>query len=93
MGISKEDIKHVANLARLEVKPEEMDKLAKDMDNMVNMISKLQDLDLSNVDLALLGERNVLREDEIAKSLDREKVIANAPTKEAGCFSVPKIVE
>ena len=84
MSVSKEDVKHIANLARLEIS-----------ENIVDYATTLSNIDVSGVDPTnhILDIKNVFRKDEVKDSYDREEILKNAPDKQAGCISVPKVVE
>ncbi|MCX7746749.1 MAG: Asp-tRNA(Asn)/Glu-tRNA(Gln) amidotransferase subunit GatC [Clostridia bacterium] len=95
MKINKEMIEHVANLARLNLTEGEKEKLTKEMENILSYVDKLNELDTSNVNPTahVMPIKNVFREDQVQKSFDRDKILMNAPSKEEGCFKVPKVVE
>lgn len=95
MKITKETIEHVANLARLNLNEEEKSMLTLDMEQIISYVDKLNELDTSEVKPTdhVIPISNVFREDKSEPSYPREKVLANAPSSEDGCFKVPKIVE
>lgn len=95
MSVSKEDVKHIASLARLEFTDEELEKYTKNMADIVDFANSLSVLDVSNVEPTnhILDIKNVFRKDEVKPSYDREEILKNAPTKAGGCVSVPKVIE
>lgn len=95
MSVSKEDVIHIAKLARLEISNEELEKYTTDLDNIVNYANTLSNIDVSNVKPTnhILDIKNVFRADEVKPSYDREEILKNAPTKAGGCVSVPKVIE
>ncbi len=95
MNISKDTIEHVAKLARLNLTEEEKEKLTREMAGIISYVDKLNELDTENVHPTahVMPIMNVFREDVTEGSYDREKILANAPSKEDGCFKVPKVVE
>jgi aspartyl-tRNA(Asn)/glutamyl-tRNA(Gln) amidotransferase subunit C len=95
MKITKETIEHVANLARLNLTELEKEKLTTEMESIISYVDKLNELDTTGIEPSshVLPIQNVFREDIIIDSYDREKILANAPQKEDGCFKVPKVVE
>jgi aspartyl-tRNA(Asn)/glutamyl-tRNA(Gln) amidotransferase subunit C len=95
MKVGREAIEHVANLARLNLSEEEKTRLASEMGDIIGYFDKLNELDTTGIKPMehVIPLRNVFREDEVKKSYDREKILANAPSKADGCFSVPKVVE
>lgn len=95
MSVSKEDVIHIAKLARLEFSDEELEKYTKNMSDIVDFANSLSKIDVSGVEPTnhILEIKNVFRKDEIKPSYDREEILKNAPTKAGGCVSVPKVVE
>jgi len=95
MKVTKETISHVAELARLNLSPQEEERLASELGSIISYVDKLNELDTSNVKPMehVIPIYNVLREDKVEKSYEREKILANAPSSEDGCFKVPKVVE
>jgi aspartyl-tRNA(Asn)/glutamyl-tRNA(Gln) amidotransferase subunit C len=95
MSIDKETIKHVAHLARIELQPNELEKLSVELDEILGFIDKLKSLNVEQVKPAshILPISNVLREDSPQLSLACQKALENAPSKKGNFFSVPKIIE
>lgn len=92
--IGRKDILHIAKLSMLEIDEENIEKLSRDFNNIVEMVDKLGTLNSDdNLEIKAQGLYNVFREDEIEASFKRDDILANAPEKKAGCFFVPKIVE
>jgi aspartyl-tRNA(Asn)/glutamyl-tRNA(Gln) amidotransferase subunit C len=89
------DIKYVANLARLNLTPEEEKKLGSQLGNILGYIEKLKEVDVSNIEPTAHAFPlvNVFRQDEVRPSLPHEEALKNAPSKSSGLFVVPKIVE
>ncbi len=98
MPISKADVEKVAQLAHMEIAPEELKIFAPQMAEIVKYIEQLNALDTSNVEPALggltpEGERtDSSRDDEIAPSLGQKTALAEAPDPAAGHFRVPKVL-
>lgn len=95
MKITTDKIEHVANLARLNLTPQEKEKFTSEMDDIISYMDKLNELDTSNIKPKehVIPIKNVFRQDKIYESFDREKILKNVPSQESGCFKVPKIVE
>lgn len=95
MNISKEEVLHVAKLARLKFTDDEAEALAKDMENIIGFANKLNELDTEGVvpTAHAIPMSNAFREDVVKPSFDREAMLANAPSKEDGGYTVPKVVE
>ena len=95
MTIDKETVKHVAHLARIELQPNELEKLSVELQEILGFIDKLKDLDVEKVKPAshILPISNVSRGDQPEISLSSQKALENAPSKKGNFFSVPKIIE
>lgn len=93
--ITKKDVEHVAKLARLRLSEKEKEKFAKQLDQILKYVDKLNELDTEKVKPTshVLPLKNVFREDKAGKSLKVEKVLENAPEKVKGFFKVPKVIE
>ena len=89
------DVKYVAHLARLALTPDEEEKLAAQLGNILGYIGKLKELDVTSVEPTAhaVPMVNVTRPDEIRPSLPHDDALRNAPAKANGLFIVPKIVE
>jgi len=94
MKISPEEVKHVADLARLEMTPEEVESMTRQLDGILSYVAKLNELDTEGVQPTThaISIVNVFREDQVKPSLDREDVLANAPQQDGASFVVPKVI-
>jgi aspartyl-tRNA(Asn)/glutamyl-tRNA(Gln) amidotransferase subunit C len=95
LKITKEQVAHVAKLAKLTVSEEEKEKLTLQMEQILNYIGQLNELNTAGVEPtshAILLE-NIFREDEEKPSLQIEAALRNAPDQEKGFFKVPKVIE
>ncbi|WP_206812186.1 Asp-tRNA(Asn)/Glu-tRNA(Gln) amidotransferase subunit GatC [Paradesulfitobacterium ferrireducens] len=94
MKISRKDVEHVALLARLELTEEEIEAYTGQLDSILEYAAMLNRLDTDNVEPTAhaVPLHNVLRTDEVRRSIEREKALQNAPDSEDGFFRVPKIV-
>ena len=91
MAITREEVLHVAKLARLELTDEEVERLTGELGAILDAVSKVAELDLADVPptshpLALV---NVWDADEPRESLGLDEVFANAPQREDDLFRVP----
>lgn len=95
MELSRDDVMHVARLARLELTPEEVRLFQKQLSDILSHVEKLKELETSSVEPTshAMPLQNVFREDEVRASLPREKVLQNAPDRAENFFRVPKIIE
>ncbi len=94
--ISREQIKHLAKLARLKLSEEEIESLAEDLSKILNYVKKIEELNLENIEpLTSIIDKLEFREDEEKErdSEEREKIINNFPQKENNYLKVPKILE
>ncbi len=95
MAIAKETVAKVANLARIEVTDEQIEKLAPQLDNIIGFVEQLSEVNTDDVEpLASVVDITLpLREDQITDGNIKDNVLANAPETLEGFFVVPKIVE
>jgi aspartyl-tRNA(Asn)/glutamyl-tRNA(Gln) amidotransferase subunit C len=89
------NVEYVAHLARLELTPEEKQKIGAQLANVLTYIEKLKEVDVSGVEPTAHAFPlvNVTRPDEVRPSLSQEEALRNAPAHANGLFIVPKIVE
>lgn len=93
--ITEEQVRHVADLARLSITDEEAATYAKQLDAIITFAEQLNELDTENVEPTthVLDVKNVLREDVVKESLPIEKVLKNAPDHQDGQVKVPSVLE
>jgi aspartyl-tRNA(Asn)/glutamyl-tRNA(Gln) amidotransferase subunit C len=91
MAISREEVLHVAKLARLALTEEELERFGAQLADILEAVGKVSELDLEGVPPTShpLDLVNVFGEDEPRPSLPREDALANAPDPEGGFFGVP----
>ena len=91
MAISRQEVLHVAKLARLALTEEEIERFGAQLSAILEAVGKVSELDLSDVEPTAhpLDVVNVWAEDEPRPSLPVEDALANAPEREAGFFRVP----
>jgi aspartyl-tRNA(Asn)/glutamyl-tRNA(Gln) amidotransferase subunit C len=95
MNISKETVQYVANLARINLTNEELDKFSYQLNDILGYIDQLKEVDISKIPPTshVLPIKNVKRKDELQKSFDVQSVLKNSPQKEGLFFKVPKVIE
>ncbi len=96
MQLSREEVAHVAWLARLTLTEEELDRYAGQLSGILSHIQRLQELDVEGIPptaMAVEAEGNVVRADEPRPSSPPEEILANAADIEAGQFRVRAILE
>ena len=93
-NITKTEIEHLAKLARLNIPNEEAEKYAQQLDKIVDYVSKLNEVDLKDIDplYHVLDQDISGREDIIAKSLNISKLLKNAPNSKNNLFKVPPVI-
>ena len=89
------DLSRAVKLARIELTPDEEQRLASQLGEVLQYVEKLNELDVSDVEPTAHATplSNVMREDEPRESLSQEEALRNAPKTANGLFMVPKIVE
>lgn len=95
MALTRSQVEHVARLARLGLTEDEKAAFTQQLSRILEHVESLGRVDTGDVPPTYhaVALENVLREDKPHQSLDRERVLAQAPEAEAGCFKVPKITE
>ncbi|MGK5498705.1 Asp-tRNA(Asn)/Glu-tRNA(Gln) amidotransferase subunit GatC [Streptomyces sp. URMC 125] len=93
-GITREEVAHLARLARLELKDEELDHFAGQLDDIIGAVARVsgvadEDVPPTSHPLPLT---NVMRPDEVRPSLTPEQALSGAPAQEQQRFKVPQIL-
>ena len=91
MAITREEVLHVARLARLELSDDEVARFQEQLSAILDAVGKVRELDLSDVPPTShpLAIANVWAEDEPHESLSVEEALANAPDRQGDLFRVP----
>jgi aspartyl-tRNA(Asn)/glutamyl-tRNA(Gln) amidotransferase subunit C len=92
--ISRKDVEHVADLARLHLADDEIDRMQTQLSNILEAIETLRDVDTSHVGptASVIQLENVMREDEPRPGLTREAALANAPLRDDPFLRVPTVL-
>ena len=95
MAITREEVEHVAHLARLGLTEEEVERMAQQLSHILDNFESLKQVDTSAISptAQVITLQNVMRTDEVRPSFPREEILANAPRAEDGCFRVKAILE
>jgi aspartyl-tRNA(Asn)/glutamyl-tRNA(Gln) amidotransferase subunit C len=93
--ITADEVRHVAELAKLALSDEELERSGYELNRILAYFRELQEVDTENVPITshAIPMVNVLREDESRPSLPAEEVVANAPDGVDVFFRVPRIIE
>ncbi len=103
--VTDKDVSYVAELANLDLTPDERTRMLKDLNSILGYIDRLNELDTSNVEpmaqvASRYGERKdgdaflyAMREDETRPCLPHEEALKNAPSTDGTFFKVPKVIE
>jgi aspartyl-tRNA(Asn)/glutamyl-tRNA(Gln) amidotransferase subunit C len=94
MKITREEVEHVAGLARLILSREELVKMTEQLDNLLSYVAKLDELDTKNVKPTThaFSISNAFRDDTVLPSLSQQEALANGPQQNGECFIVPRII-
>lgn len=95
MSVTREDVRHVAQLARLDFSEEQEAQMADELSQILGYVEKLDELDTSGVPPMshVLTATNVFRGDEIEERIDRSEALEPAPESDDGHFLVPKVID
>lgn len=95
MPLSKEQVEHIAKLARLNLTLEEIEKFTKELTIIVDYFDQLKAVDTEGVgpQSQFIKAENVFREDGVRPSLPRKMALRNAPDSDGEYFRVPKVIE
>ncbi|MFP5329985.1 MAG: Asp-tRNA(Asn)/Glu-tRNA(Gln) amidotransferase subunit GatC [Alphaproteobacteria bacterium] len=95
MSVTPEQVRHIANLARIAMSEDELERLVPELNNILGWVEQLGEVDTEGVEpLATVIEQKLrLREDKVTEGDCRDDILANAPDAEHGFFAVPKVIE
>lgn len=91
---SPDEVARIAEVAHIDLTDEEIAQFAKDLESLAGWVEKISDADVEGVPPTSnpLALTNVLREDVVGETLNRDEVLAQAPAAEDGMFQVPQIL-
>lgn len=95
MPITRDDVRHVARLARLGLSEDEMERLSSELDHILDAMEALRQLDTSAIPptAQVIPLKNVMREDRERPCAPADDILRNAPATRAGQFLVPPVLE
>lgn len=92
--VSKDELLHIAKLADLNIKEEEMDKYLENLQEILNFADIINKADVNDLDITIGANenKNEFRKDEVKEFEDLEALLQNAPSKEQNMFKIPKVI-
>ena len=95
MKLSREEVIHIATLARVGVSEKDIENFREQLSNILESFQALQQVDTSNVPptAQAIALQNVIREDEVVESMSQDDVLANAPHREENFFKIKAVLE
>lgn len=95
MPVSNEQVRHIAQLARIAMSDEELERLVPELNNILGWVEQLGEVDTEGVEplATVIDQKLRLREDAVTDGDCRDDVLANAPDAQHGFFAVPKVIE
>jgi aspartyl/glutamyl-tRNA(asn/gln) amidotransferase, C subunit len=93
--VSKEEILHIANLARLNLEEDEIEKYRENLQDILNFANVVNNAPVEGLDVTIGANeaKNVFRKDEINVFEDTESLLQNAPSQEQNMFKLPKVIQ
>ena len=94
MQVEREEILHIAKLACLNIKEEEIEEYRKNLQDILNFANVVNSVDTENISetIGSTNNVNVFREDEIKEFKDKELLLQNAPEQANNMFNIPKVI-
>ena len=94
MKVSKEEILHIANLAQLELKEEEIEKYMLHLQDILNFANIVNNAPVDGLDVTIgtNNAKNKFRKDEIKRFEDTDSLLQNAPEQKQHMFKIPKVI-
>jgi aspartyl-tRNA(Asn)/glutamyl-tRNA(Gln) amidotransferase subunit C len=95
MSVSKDQVRHIAKLARIAMSDEEIERLVPELNGIIGWVEQLGEVNTDGVEplTAVIDQKLRLREDAVNDGNCRDAVLANAPKAQHGFFAVPKVIE
>lgn len=95
MSVTPEQVRHIANLARIAMSEEELERLVPELNNILGWVEQLSEVDTAGVEplTAVIENHLRLRDDVVNDGDCRDDILKNAPDAQHGFFAVPKVIE
>lgn len=92
--VTREDVIHIADLAKLDFSEEELEKFADEFSKILEYVSHLREVDTEGIEptFSISAKIQPLREDVVQPSLPKEEVLKNAPEEQYGYFKLPRMI-
>ena len=94
MKITPEEVIYVANLAHLDMKPDEVERMTRQLDTILSYVDKLNELETGDIPPTThaISIHNAFRPDAVKESLSRDEALANGPRQNGEAFVVAKVI-
>lgn len=94
MQVSEEEILHIAKLANLNLKKEEVEKYKENLQEILNFANVVNNAQVEGLTetIGANDAYNIFRKDEIVQNFNREELLQNAPEEQEGMFKIPKVI-
>lgn len=94
MQIKDEEVLHIAKLARLNLKENEIQDYKKNLEEILEFADTINKVDTDNIDetIGINENYNVFRKDEIIEESNKDELLSNAPSQDEGMFRIPKVI-
>jgi len=94
MALTRDEVAHVAELARLSLGPEEIDRFTRQLNDILAYVRKLAEVDTRETPpmAHVVPVATPFREDRVEAGLPRDLALDNAPAREEGAFVVPRVI-
>lgn len=95
MQVSKKEILHIANLAKLELEENEIENYRENLEEILNFANIVNNAPVEDLDITIGSNeaKNIFRKDEVKIFEDTDSLLQNAPLKDQKMFSIPKVIE
>ena len=95
MQVSKNEILHIANLAKLELEENEVENYIENLQDILNFANIVNNAPVENLDITVGSneKQNIFRKDEVKLFGDTEGLLQNAPLQDQNMFSIPKVID
>jgi aspartyl-tRNA(Asn)/glutamyl-tRNA(Gln) amidotransferase subunit C len=95
MSVNTEQVRHIANLARIAMSDAEVEAMVPELNNILGWVEQLGEVETDGVEplTAVIDQKLRLRDDVVNDGGIRDEILANAPEAQHGFFAVPKVIE